>query len=98
MRSKTKTKETVIRRDVRYDGENHYEYELIAAESDRTASWRLTLYSVWTKMTDRDGGESEAKLESAFADAGRAILFYDKVVRNLATPIDLCYALEDERA
>ncbi len=97
MRSKNKIKETVIRRDVRYDGENHYEYELIAAESDRTASWHLTLYSVWTKMTDCDGVESEARLEGAFADAGRAILFYDKAVRNLATPIDLRYVLEDER-
>ena len=97
MRNKSKAKETVIRRDVRYDGENHYEYELIASESERTASWRLTLYSVWTKMIDRDGTESEARLVDAFADAGQAILFYDKAVRNLATPIDLRYVLEDER-
>ena len=31
-----------------------------------------------------------------FADAGKAILFYEKLVKNLATPIDLAYIIEDE--
>ena len=97
MKRRGKTIETVIRRDVRYDGENHYEYELIAAESDGSVGMRLTLYSICTRMTDKDESVSEARINEAFADAGQAILFYDKVVRNLATPIDLRYVLEDER-
>ena len=94
---KNKTKETVIRRDLRSDGYNHYEYELIMRESRRTASWRIPLYSVFVCLTDSEGEESQARLDDIFADAGQALLFYDKLVRNLATPIDLKYAFEDEK-
>ena len=34
-------------------------------------------------------------VRDAFADPGRAILFFEKLVRGLATPIDLPYVLED---
>ena len=94
---KTKTvNETIIRREeCREDGYT-YSYELIMKESGRVASYRIPLYSVRVKMTDRDGIESESEIKDAFADAGRAIVFFEKVVRNLATPIDLAYILEDE--
>jgi len=47
-------------------------------------------------MTDKDGSVTSASVDDAFCDAGQALIFYDKVVRNLATPIDLSYIFEDE--
>jgi len=95
MKQREKTKDTVIRREERSDGENKYLYELTVSESKSTASYRLPLYSIRVSMTMADGERSSAKAKKAFADAGKAILFYEKVVRNLATPIDLAYIMED---
>ena len=47
-------------------------------------------------MTDSNGVSSSADVTDAFADASRATRFYDMLVRNMATPIDLPYVLEDE--
>ena len=96
MRQKEKTTDTVIRREERSDGENSYSYELIMKESMRTASYRIPLYSIRVGMTNSVGAYTCADVKDAFADAGKAILFFEKVVRNLATPIDLTYILEDE--
>ena len=95
MKNREKTRDTVIRHDERSDGENQYTYELTVSESVRTASYRLPLYSIHISMTEMDGTSTSAKAKDAFADSGKAILFYEKVVRNLATPIDLAYILED---
>lgn len=95
MKQRDKTKDTVIRREERFDGENRYLYELTVSESTSTSSFRLPLYSIRVSMTLADGGSTSAKAKEAFADAGKAILFYEKVVRNLATPIDLAYIMED---
>ena len=34
--------------------------------------------------------------EELMADMDKALSFYDKIVKNLATPIDLAYVVEDE--
>ncbi len=96
MRQKEKTHDTVIRREERTDGGYRYSYELIMKESTRTASYRIPLYSIRVGLTDTGGVYTSADVKDAFADAGKAILFFEKVVRNLATPIDLAYILEDE--
>lgn len=88
---------TVIRRDERNDGTNKYTYELMMSENKRMASYKIPLYSINVDMTDKDGKTTSARIKEAFADAGKAILFYNKVVNNLATPIDMAYILEDER-
>lgn len=96
MKQKEKTQTSVIRRELRSDGENNYVYELCVSENKNLASYRIPLYSVHVYMTDSEGQTTSAAAKEAFADAGKAILFYEKVVRALATPIDLVYVLEDE--
>lgn len=94
MRS-TKTTDTVIRCETRVDGEDTYVYRLIMKESVSLASYRITLYSVSVEFYGSDGQRTEGEIRDAFADPGRAILFFEMLVNNLATPIDLPYILED---
>ena len=96
MRNKIKTKDTEIRREVRESEGCVYTYRLVMRESTQTASYGIPLYSVVIEMTEDDGDESSASVDDVFADAGRAIVFFEKLVRNLATPIDLAYILEDD--
>ena len=95
MRGKDIT-EIVIRRDEICEGESSYLYQLSVRENKLTASYGIPLYSVSVSMTDPDGEYTEASATDAFADAGLALVFYEKVVNYLATPIDLLYILEDE--
>ena len=73
-----------------------YRFELLRGESNYTASFRIPLYSIRVTLTSPDGETTSSEIKEVFADAGKAILFFDKVVRNLATPVDLAYILEDE--
>ncbi len=98
MKSGNLTKETLIRREIRNDGNHTYTYDLITKESNKQSSYRISLYSIRITLTDSEGINTEAEITDAFADFGRAVLFYDKLVRNLCTPINLCYILEDEMA
>ena len=65
-------------------------------ESDKTASFRLPLYSVRVAMTTTDGVKREAVLNDAFRSPMVALAFFERVVDNLATPIDLPFVYEDE--
>lgn len=96
MRQKSLTKETVIRRELSTDGTNAFEYELIMRESERVASYGIPLYSISVRMIDERGHATEGEIRDAFADAGKALILFEKIVRNLATPIDLAYIHEDE--
>ncbi len=96
MKQKEKTCDSIIRKDVKESDGYLYSYELIMRVSQNLASLRIPLYSVRVTLTDPYNKETSAEIKDAFADAGRAILFYEKVVRNLATPIDLSYIHEDE--
>lgn len=96
MMQKEKLKDVIIRKEERTDERNRYTYLLIMRESSNVASYGIPLYSVRVELTDETGRLSSAEIRDVFADAGRAIIFYEKLVRNLATPIDLAYILEDE--
>ena len=96
MKSSTVKNETLIRREVRSDGGYLYSYELTASENRRTASYKIILYGIRVSMTDKEGRTTQSELKEAFADSGRAILFFEKLVKNLCTPIDLTYIHEDE--
>lgn len=96
MRQKEKTTDTVIRCDARCEEGFSYKYELIMKEGEGVASWRIPLYSIKVHLTDRNGKCTSADIKDVFADLGKAIIFYERLVRNLATPIDLAYILEDE--
>lgn len=96
MRQKDKTTDTVIRTDERVDSGNTYRYSLVMRCGDGVACWRIPLYSIRVRLTLADGTTTDAEVKDVFADVGRAILFYEKMLRNLATPVDLAYILEDE--
>ncbi len=96
MRSKERTKSSIIRCDEKREEGYIYSYELISRESDSVASFGIALYSVRIELTAPSGEVTSAEANDIFADAGRAILFYEKLVRNLATPVDLAYVTEDE--
>ena len=44
----------------------------------------------------KDGEVTRSSVDDVFADVGKALSFYEYVSKNLATPIDLAYALEDK--
>ena len=86
----------IITREERREDGLHYTYELIRSEGKMTADWGLPLYSVRISMTDDSGNKTQKEAKDIFADEGRAYKFFDMLVRNLATPIDLGYVVEDE--
>lgn len=93
-----KIKETVIKNATReYDGAI-YSYALIKSESTRVSSYRLPLYSVEIAFTDTAGNTTDARAGDLFSSLDKASVFYEKLVKNLATPIDLAYVVEDEMA
>ncbi len=90
-----KRDEVVIKED-RNDNLFSYTYELILREGMNTADWQMPLYSVRVSMIDKNGNSSQREARDLFRDRDKAISFFDMLVRNLATPIDLDYAVEDE--
>ena len=73
----------------------YYKYTLYSKRSKKVASFHMPLYSIEVKMT-KDGITSENSIKDIFSDIGKASAFFDKLVANLATPIDLTYILEDK--
>ncbi len=86
----------VVSREERIADGICYTYELILREGMRTDDWRLPLYSIKISMTDAEGKESQREAIDVFTDEARASEFFERLVRNLATPIDLGYVIEDE--
>lgn len=96
MNKQGKTKKTVIKTsEVKADGLT-YRYSIHETESTRVASYKMPLYSISIKLISESGEVTEAETKEIFADLGKAFSFYQKLVRNLATPIDLPYIVEDE--
>ena len=95
MRGAGKEKKTVIKTEERCVDGYHYVFKLIRTDSLRVASYGMPLYSVAVSFTDINGEVSEAETKEIFADVGRALSFFNMAVRNLVTPIDLLYAVED---
>ena len=96
MSKKNKIKQTVIRTKTVTKQGCKYVYTLFENESDRVASYRLSLYSIRIDLIDADGKESYAEVSDVFCDIGKAMVFYEMLIKNLATPIDLPYILEDK--
>ena len=74
-----------------------YVYELTLDEARKPEMGAMTLYSISVRMSDGENIISEARAQDLFTDLGKASAFFDKLVRNLATPINLAYVVEDER-
>ena len=92
---KSQITETTIR--VREVDDNYatYKYSLTMIESRRVASYRIPLYSVGIEMTTKDGKHTEAVARDIFADLGKAVVFFDKIIEARATPLNLYYIVED---
>ena len=73
-----------------------YTYELIQREGGLTHDWRLSLFSIRISMTDAKGRSSEREARDLFTDRADATEFFERLVRNLATPLNLGYVVEDE--
>lgn len=91
---KNNTLNKIIRTEKRSQDGAEYEYTLSVTESTRVASYMLPLYSIEVKMTHL-GKTTQSLAKDHFSDVGKALALFDKLVKNLATPIDLPYVLED---
>ena len=96
MKIKKKAQGKLIRVEERHDEGRLYEYTLTVRVSEEVASYKLPLYSLCIDFTDEYGVKTSSAVENAFADLEAALKFFDILVENLATPIDLPYILEDE--
>jgi hypothetical protein len=93
---KKKICDKLIRREERRDEGYLYTYELTGREGSCVATWGLPLYSIRITLTDPSGGCREANARDVFSNIEKSKAFFDKLVNNLATPIDLIYVIEDE--
>jgi hypothetical protein len=96
MKYTDKKVDTVIRTEIKEADGAKYKYELIMRKSTRIVCFKLPLYSIKIEMTDEFGEKTEAETGELFSDVGKAISFFEKLVKYLATPIDLAYIVEDE--
>lgn len=92
-----KAQSTTIRTETREKDGFEYEYRLTQSRGSRVASYGIPLYSISIKMSTETGEEiSRSDAKSLFSDQGKAVAFFERMVDNLATPIDLKYIIEDE--
>ncbi len=87
---------TIIRKEQRCEGEYRYTYLMFSRESNLVSGFGMQLYSIAVELKDGDGKVTKSQIGDVFANLSKANKFFDKLVSNLATPIDLHYALEDE--
>lgn len=91
------TKCKTVRTEVKEVEGIKYRYELTRKEDRSVAGFGIPLYSFAVKMEFIDTGRcSEGNTCDLFSDSGKAMRFFEKLVNNLATPIDLAYIVEDE--
>ena len=88
--------EKVIRKEERESGGYFYSYELIERKGRRLADFGMRLYSIKVNMTDSNGRVKNGEAKDVFSSKKKAFEFFELIVNNLATPIDLKYVIEDE--
>ena len=96
MKKRRDVKEILMKSETVVSRGASYTYSLFVRESNRVASYRIPLYSITVEMTDTDGHRTYAEARDAFSDIGKAVVFYEKIMEHLATPLNLPYILEDE--
>ncbi len=85
---------SIIREEAANRAGYFFRYSLFEEKHFMTDT-RAVRYSVRIDLKTPDGKESFAITENYCYDAGRALAFYDLLVRNLATPKNLPYISED---
>lgn len=96
MKRKEATKDVTVKSEIRVKDSIAYKYELIRRESKNVTSYKLPLYAVAVEIESADGEIKGAETSDIFLDAGKALAFFEMIVDNLVTPIDLEYIIEDE--
>lgn len=96
MKQQEQNIDVVIRKETKEANGAKYNYELIMRKSSKLVCFRLPLYSIKVEMTDTLGESTSAETGELFSDVGKAIAFFEKLVKYLATPINLAYIVEDE--
>ena len=86
----------IIREEMHVQNGICYSYKLTLREGRSMADFRIPLYSIGVEMTDTHGRTTRSEAKDIFDNCERAIAFFEKLTRNLATPIDLNYIVEDE--
>jgi len=90
------TTQKVIRKEVVEKDGYLYRYELLERRGKRMADFGMRLYSLRVAMTDSKGDTKQGEAQDLFSSKRKALEFYERIVKNLATPIDLKYVIEDE--
>lgn len=83
---------TDIRTEVREVDGYRYTYTLMFCED-----MNATEYGIRIHLSTPEGEETAATCKDGLVDGGRALLFFRMLIRELVTPIDLPYVLEDMR-
>ena len=92
---KNDTKREIIKDVTKIENGIIYRYILSVRKSKKVASFLIPLYSVEVIMT-KDGAVTRSSVDDVFSDVGKALSFFEQISKNLATPIDLPYVLEDK--
>ena len=71
-----------------------YKYELRSFEGKNVASFGITLYEIFVE-TYNSGKRSYYRTGGLFSDKEKALRFFDLLIRNLVTPHNLPYLIED---
>ncbi len=87
-------RETVIRREEIFEPGIVYRYELILSEGNDTASFGIKLYEINTEM-EIDGARTSYRSGGLFSNEEKGVSFFEKLVENRATPINIPYIIED---
>ena len=92
---KKQDKKHEIIREERRETEGYIlKYRLIKKKSLKVASYLMPLYSIEVEL-DSSGQITKNSVENLFSDIGKALVFYQQLIDNLASPADLPYILED---
>ena len=86
----------VIQKEERSADGYFYSYQLIERKGMSMANFGMRLYSITVSMTDADGRVRTGEAKDVFSSKKKATKFFEHIVKNLATPIDLKYVIEDE--
>lgn len=94
MGQKFKAIKTIIKEDVKTDGKYTLTYRLYENAPRKIGRMSLSLYSIEIE-SESENSITKSEISEIFSDIGKALTFYNSLVENLATPINLHYILED---
>ena len=76
------------------ENDTAYQYDLILFEGETTASFGIKLYEISIEMQTKLS-RTAYKSGGLFSSEEKALSFFDMIIKNRVTPIDLPYVIED---